>query len=407
MTITDEALRNATQAVFSVCADESVIAAATAATVLVPGSVFAGEFHDYITPDRRPQFSTFLTDVASCVALIDYDKDPALAVETSKRLRQIFLKKINLIAYGEGTEASDVLRAVRSGCSEYLAKPVNEAEIAEALRRFQENQPAQGLQQKGVGRVIAFFGAKGGVGTTTLVVHLASHLVRLHGKKTLLIDHKHQLGHVALYLGLKDTAYHFDELLLNYDRLDRDLMAGFLARHISGLEVIASPEVAQGIHRSSRDELERVIGFLRREYDYVLLDSSLLYQESALMLLDQADEVYLISTPDVAALRDLARLVESLHMNEPGKLHLVINRSTAEDSIKSDQIESAIRFPITVSIPNNYFELLAAINAGEPISPQSRSEFNAKVSQWCNQIVYGAAAPEAEPRKKKGFGLWR
>jgi pilus assembly protein CpaE len=407
MTTTDEVLRNATQAVFSVCADESVIAAATAASVLVPGSVFAGEFHDYITPDRRPQFSTFLTEVASCVALIDYDKDLALAVETSKRLRQIFLKKISIIAYGQGADASDVLRAMRSGCSEYLAKPVGEAEIVQALRRFQENQPAPGLQQKGVGRVIAFFGAKGGVGTTALVVHLASHLVRLHGKKTLLIDHKHQLGHVALYLGLKDTAYHFDELLLNHDRLDRDLLGGFLARHISGLEVIASPEVAQGIHRSSRDELERVIGFLRREYDYVLLDSSLLYQESAVMLLDQADEVYLISTPDVAALRDLARLVESLHMNEPGKLHLVINRSTAEDSIKSDQIESAIRFPITVSIPNNYFELLAAINAGEPISPQGRSEFNAKLAQWCNQIVYGGGVPAPAPRKKKGFALWR
>jgi pilus assembly protein CpaE len=406
MSITEEVMRNATQAVFSVCASESVIAAATSAAMQVPGSVFAGEFHDYITPDRRPQFSSFLTDIASCVALIDFDADPAMAAETSHRLRQIFLKKISIVAFGQGTDAQSVLRAMRADCSEYLNKPVREEDIVAALRRFQENLPAQGLQQKGVGRVIAFFGAKGGVGTTTLTVHLAASLVRLHGKKVLIIDHKHQLGHVGLHLGLKDTAYHFDELLLNSDRLDRDLLTTFVSRHVSGLEVIASPEVAQGGHRANRGELERVIGFLRREYDYVLLDSSLLYHDSALMLIDQCDEIYLISTPDVAALRDLARLVESLHMNEPGKLHLVINRSTADDSIKSDQIEKAIRFPITVAVPNNYFELLQAVNAGEPVSPQRRTEFNAKLAQWCNRIVHGEAAPTA-PAKKKGFGLWR
>jgi pilus assembly protein CpaE len=305
-------------------------------------------------------------------------------------------------------DAPLLLRAMRAGCGEYLTKPVAQAELVDAFRRFQEGIPTEALEKKGQGRVIVFFGAKGGVGTTILTVHLASHLVRQHGKKTLLIDHKHQLGHVALYLGLKDTRYHFDELLLNSDRLDEELLTGFIVRHISGLEIIASPEVAQGNHKVGREELERVINFLRHEYDYVLIDSSLLYQDSAGLLLDQADEVYLISTPDVAALRDLARLVESMHLNEPGKLHLVINRSTADDSIKSDQIEKAVRFPITVAMPNNYFELLQAINAGEPLPPQRRSEFNAKLAEWSSQIVHGGAKVEVKEQKKKGFALlWR
>jgi pilus assembly protein CpaE len=407
MTITEETLRNATQAVFSVCADLPVVETATTASTRVPGSVFAGEFHDYITPDRRPQFSTFLTTVPSCVALVDYDKDPDLAIKTSQRLSEIFLKKISIVGIGAELDTPLLLRAMRSGCAEYLTKPVDLLELSEALKRFQEAVPTESLTRKGLGRVIVFFGAKGGVGTTILAVHLASHLVRQHGKKTLLIDHKHQLGHVALYLGLKDTRYHFDELLLNSDRLDQELLTGFVVRHISGLEVIASPEVAQGNHRVGREEMELVINFLRQEYEYVLIDSSLLYQDSAGLLLDQADEVYLISTPDVAALRDLARLVESMHLNEPGKLHLVINRSTAEDSIKSEQIEKAVRFPITVAVPNNYLELLGAINAGEPLAPQRRSEFNARLTEWANQIVNGSKTISSPPPKKRGFSLWR
>ncbi len=403
----EEGQRNAIQAVFSVCADEQVVQAATAASLQVPGALFAGEFHDYITPDRRPQFSAFLKSAPSCVALIDFDKDPALALKTCERLQEIFLKKISIAAVASGLDSDFLVRTMRSGCREYLTKPVNQGELAAALMRFREIMAPDPLSLKGFGRVIVFFGAKGGVGTTTLAVHLASHLVRQRGKKTLLIDHKHQLGHVALYLGLKDTLYHFDELLLNSDRLDAQLLNGFVIRHLSGLEVIASPETAQGHHKTKRDELDRVISFLRREYDFILLDSSLAYQDSAPWLLDQADEIYLISTPDVASLRDLARLVESMHLNEPGKLRLVVNRSTADDSITGDQIEKAVRFPIAVSIPNNYFELLAAINAGEPIAPQRRSEFNSKLAQWSNQIVHGGVGSTPAAPKKKGFSLWR
>ena len=114
------------------------------------------------------------------------------------------------------------------------------------------------------GRVLAFFGAKGGVGTTTLAVHLAMHLVRQHNRRTLIIDHKHQLGHVALYLGLKATQYHFDELLRNVDRLDTELLNGYAIRHSSGLVVIASPDISSKYYECKQDEIERVMDFLRR-----------------------------------------------------------------------------------------------------------------------------------------------
>jgi pilus assembly protein CpaE len=228
--------------------------------------------------------------------------------------------------------------------------------------------------------------------------------VRQHGKKTLLIDHKHQLGHVALYLGLKDTQYHFDELLRNADRLDAELLNGFVVRHRSGLDVIASPEMSGSPHETKPEELERVMDFLRREYDYVLIDSSVAYQESKNSIIDQADEVYIVSTPDVASLRDLARLVENLSLSASttNKLRLLVNRSTATDSVTAEQIEKAVRFPITIAIPNNYFELLRAINDGEPIPPERRSEFNQRMAQWASLVVNGmsGAKPMAQ---KKGF----
>jgi len=402
-------LERPAQAIFSVCADEAVVNAATVASVKVSGALFAGQFHDYITAEKRPQFSPVLKNAESCVALIDFDRNPELALQTTERLNQIFLKKISIVGVGSQLDAGILLRAVRNGCTEFLTKPIQVADLVASLNRFHAVMAVDPHAQSGIGRVVAFFGAKGGVGTTMLAVHLATHLVRQHGKKTLLIDYKAQLGHVALYLGLKDTQYHFDELLRNADRLDSELLNGFIVRHRSGLDVIASPEMSGGPHDTKPDELERVMDFLRREYDFVIIDSPVTCQDSKKSIIDQSDEIYIVSTPDVASLRDLARLVENISLSESAtsKLRLVVNRSTATDSVTPEQIEKAVRFPISIAVPNNYFELLRAINDGEPISPQRRSEFNQAMTRWANRIVNGGSAVEAPAEKKKLFAFLR
>jgi len=197
-------------------------------------------------------------------------------------------------------------------------------------------------------------------------------------------------------------------LLRNADRLDAELLNGFVVRHRSGLDVIASPEMSSGLHEPKSDQLEHVMDFLRREYDYVLIDSPAA-QESKTSILDQCDEVYIVSTPDVAALRDLARLVENLSLSESAtsKLHVVVNRSTATDSITSVQIEKAVRFPITIAVPNNYFELQRAINDGEPIPPQRRSEFNQAIARWAGIIVHGVRGAKPPSARRGLFAFLR
>lgn len=395
------------QAIFSVCADEAAVEVANSAAFKVSGAHFAGEFRDYITAEKRPQFSPLLKNAVSCVALIDFERDAELALETTERLHQIFLNKIAIVGIGSQLDAGILLRAVRNGCTEFLTKPVALDGLVTALNRFQSVMTVDPHTSSSIGRVIAFFGAKGGVGTTMLAVHLATHLVRQHGKKTLIIDHKQQLGHVALYLGLKDALYHFDELLRNADRLDSELLNGFVIRHRSGLDVIASPEMSAGPHETTGDELERVMDFLRREYDFVLIDSSAASPDTKTSIVEQSDEIYIVSTPDVASLRDLARLVENLSLSESStsKLRVVVNRSTATDSITPEQIEKVVRFPISIAVPNNYFELLRAINDGEPIPPQRRTEFNQAIARWANRVVHGSTVMESAPVKKGLFSF--
>jgi pilus assembly protein CpaE len=156
------------------------------------------------------------------------------------------------------------------------------------------------------------------------------------------------------------------------------------------------------------------MAFLRSEYDYILIDSSVEYQDTKRAIIAEADEVYLVSTPDVASLRDLARLVEHIGLSPfaQGKLRLLVNRSTASDSLTSQQIEKAVRFPVSHTVPNNYGELLRSINQGVPLSSMEKSGFNQALAAITGEIVHGVE--EADPtqaresaEKRKKFAFWR
>ena len=112
------------QAIFSVCAERLWSMSPPPPSYSISGSRYVGEFRDYITAEKRPQFSPVLKTADSCVALIDFDRNPELAIVTTDRLHQIFLKKIGIVGVGAKLDAEILLRAVRKGCTELLTKPV-------------------------------------------------------------------------------------------------------------------------------------------------------------------------------------------------------------------------------------------------------------------------------------------
>lgn len=393
-------------AAFTVCADQSLARMVQQAPQYVPGMEFAGEFHDYITADRRPRFPRAVTSSSGCVAFIDFDKHPDHAVETAEALRSF--PSLNIVSVGVSSQvdADLLLRAMRAGCDEFLQKPVEATRFEETLRSLERRFRLMLAPSGGGGRIISLMGAKGGVGATTLAVHLATYIVKRHGKKTLLIDHHRQLGHVALHLGLKESKYHFEELVRNAESLDADLLEGFVVHHPSGLDVVVSSDVWDPSHTGTSEEIKHVLQFLRHQYDFILMDSSLSWKEITAATIQCSDELYLVTTPDLPSIRDLARHVQSLALIEnPGKkLRVVVNRAGAANSIPQEQIEQAVGFPVSIQIPNNYAELVRALNVGEQILPERNSVFTAQIKKWAHSVCDG---DDVEMDKKSRFLFWR
>ncbi len=370
--------------------------------------LLTADFESYISATRRPNISQQVKLADICIAIVDFDKDTEQAVESTSYLHQIFGGRITVVALSKEQDPELMLVAMRSGCSEFLKKSFDLEDILQLLERLNHQRISAPLRNAASGTVLSFFGAKGGVGTTTLAVHLALYLVQCHKKRTLLIDNHPELGHVCVYLGLDGARYHFDELVRNVARLDSELLRGFTAKHASGLEVVSSPDTYGSGRSVDGESVARLLEFLRTEYDYIVVDCATALHETDLAMLSGADQVYLVATPEIGAIRDLSRHVDNLARTPTvtEKMHVVINRFSSRFAVKVEQIEKAIRLPIAIRLPNSYTELVRSVNIGEPIAPSRKSEFSMQFIKWAASLAGPAPVPDAaEPKGKTIFAF--
>jgi pilus assembly protein CpaE len=374
----------------------------------VPWALVHVNYENYFSTTKLPALTQRAIDAQACVAVVDFDKDPELALETAEFLRQSFYHKIAILALSSTTDPDLLLRAMRAGYSEFLAKPFDSDEFTDTLTRLDQRWTATIGRPQNSGKILSFFGAKGGVGTTTLAVHLAMFLVKGFGKKVLLIDNHPQLGHVVLYLGMDGSNHHFYDLVQNVSRLDQDLLRGFIATHPSGLDVLSSPDVYGGVWKTDTDSVERTLEFLSTQYDFVVVDSEASFDDINLAVVALSNWIYLIATPEIGAIRDLSRYVDGLIQNEQAtkKLQVVINRYSSHEAVTIEQIEKAVHLPIAFKIANNYSQLVQSINIGEPVAAASKSEFSLQMMKWAAALA-GATGPTAQEPAKKRFALWK
>jgi pilus assembly protein CpaE len=397
--------------VVTVCLDPDTADRVVQAVETMSWLITSSHFEAYVSTVRRPYIGPQLKGANACIAIVDFDRNPEEAVESTKYLQQIFPGKVTVIALAQSREPELLLLAMRGGCTEFLHKPLKMDAFHEVLRRLERQWTSVSSRIAPGGSVLSFFGAKGGVGTTTLAIHLALYLAQCHGKRTLLIDNYPELGHVSVYLGLDGSHHHFSEVVRNVSRLDSELLQGFVAKHSSGLDVLSSPDVCGAMNDMDPEAIGKTLKFLKTEYDFVILDCATSLNETALAVIDASTRVYLVATPEIGAIRDLSRYVDKLMQIDytTEKMHVVINRFSSRYAVSVEQIEKAIRLPIAIRLPNSFTELIRFVNLGEPVSPRAKSDFATQCVKWSNTLAgsrVAAAQAPPQPKKRNFVAMW-
>jgi len=303
-------------------------------------------------------------------------------------------------------EVEQKVKGLRAGADDYLIKPFHPAEllarIKSLLARFAPRDMLVGRPP--LGRVLAFYGAKGGVGTTTIAINAAIALHRELGRKVVLVDANLQFGdhRVFLDLGL-DRKSIID--VVTAPTIDLDLVKQVLVHHDSGIDLLLAPPSPETAELVTEEHLPLILDQLRSLYDYVILDIDKRLDEINLKILDQADQFFVVMTADLSCLKNVRLVLETIgHLGvEAGKVHLVLNRSNAFTGISMKNAESALKRTIEYQVINEYRGAISALNSGAPFmytkadSPLGRSllDFGRQIDK---NISGGAAQPAPATR---------
>jgi pilus assembly protein CpaE len=261
-------------------------------------------------------------------------------------------------------EAGPLLDAMRSGVSECLADPITQPDLELALGRM------RGLQTKAAdGKIFAFVGAKGGVGTTTTAVNVAAALAQVAPGEVLLIDLHLGYGDAAVLLGVQPRFSVLDALE-NVDRLDDAMLSGLIVK-IGGLDLLAAAERSGqtiGAHQS-----RSLLSLVNRRYAYTVLDVPR-NDRTMLDALDAATTIVIVGNQELATVRNAVRLSSALAQRY-GKQRVlnIITREDGQAEISRDDIEQALSERIRYVLPSDYRATVAALNTGRPLVLDQRN----------------------------------
>ena len=384
--------------VMGVCLDAASYQSLADFLGALPEAVIIGNLEHYAAVEREVGRSLDIPhverEVGAALALpntricfIDYDQHTEEAIRVTERLRSEY-PDVRVFAVSSYTDADRIIAAMRVGCSEYLSKPLQREQVLDGLTRIEAIQKKK-ARTRVRGKVITVVGAKGGTGVTTLALHLALGLAQDGKRNCVLVDSHRALGDATLYLGTGRHQYSFYELANNSDRLDQDLLQGFLIRHNSGLHIIDSPEMVDETHGAPPSAVEHTLAFLADTYQFAIVDCPPALTEGTLASIAQSDQIAIIMTPELPAVRNSARYIE--HLLKMGysssRIHVVLNRYSKKGPLNDERIEKALGREISLRVPNSYNEVVQAINAGTPISPETVSDFGAAIAVWVRQLV--------------------
>lgn len=287
----------------------------------------------------------------------------------------------------EVVEASDLagiataVHRARSVASE-IAKTIEveaQAAASSAMARAKADvAAAQAAADRPQGKVLTVFSTKGGVGKSLIATNTAVALSDA-GHNVCLIDLDVNSGDVAIMLQLTPTRTINDLVAFN-GNIDQHALESILTRHSDRLSIVAAPVRLDSPDHATAVDIGTMIDALKFMFEYVVIDTSGVFDDNALTALDRTDTIVLVATLDIPALKGLKLATGTLDLlNFPRDTwKFVLNRADGRVGLSTDEFESTVGLKADISLVSSR-EVLSAVNRGEalvrayPAHPNSKA----------------------------------
>jgi pilus assembly protein CpaE len=300
------------------------------------------------------------------------------------------------------TTAVSRARAVSSAIAQIMedeTQAAAQAAASAALSHAQaQAEAAREEAERPAGHLLTVFSNKGGVGKSLMATNIAVALSD-QDHSVCLVDLDVNNGDVAIMLQLTPTRT-LTDLAVFRGEIGADAIETLVTPFSKMLGVVAAPVHLDSPEQATAEDIGKLLDVLARVYDYVVVDTSGVFDDHALTALDRTDTLVLVGTLDIPALKGLKLATQTLELlNFPrSKWKFVLNRADAKVGLTVEEYEGTLGLKADCSLVSSR-EVLAAVNRGEPLVRAYAGHANSKAIKAFATSIAGAAAraSAAEP----------
>jgi pilus assembly protein CpaE len=291
-----------------------------------------------------------------------------------------------------------MLEAMRAGVTEWISDPLSAVELNAAVERVSSTRPSS-IQ----GQIFAFIGAKGGVGTTTIAVNVATALAQtVDDERTLLMDFHLSYGDAAVFLGA-EPRFSVADAMENTHRLDEAFFESLVVQSKStGVHLLASAERAVGPIDLRR--ISTLLQFAATHYRYTLLDVP--RSEAAVLdALEGVATILIVANQELATVRNAGRIAATLRQRYgKDRVKIVVSRFDKQAEIGTEDVVRVVGSPVKYTVPSDYRVALTSLNKGRPIALDREN----KLTPAFQALAFDLAGVRVEKpiEAQKGGGLF-
>lgn len=322
------------------------------------------------------------------VVLMDINMPGVDGISASEAITQE-VPFASIVMMSVQSESDYLRRSMLAGARDFLTKPFTSDELVSTIHRVYQMGPrtappvtpsgtgplggatpgdSRVVQPARRGQVIAVFGVKGGVGCSLVAINLAVTLAKRQAR-VVIVDTNLQFGDVGVMLNLQ-ASRNMADLVPQIHDLEDDFIQQVLTPHDSGIKALLAPPRPEMAELVTSEHVKLILERLRQLFDFVVVDTDTSLHDRILNVLDIADRIVLVATPDIPALKNARLFLEVTEAldYDPQKILLVVNKVDKRvGGISVNDIQDAIKHPVTAELPADPPAALVSVNKGIPI----------------------------------------